>query len=205
LSSVAENVLDALAAARIELAFRSGSLIPGQDQEEVGRQDPGPTAPPLAPSVVRLRPDAPAVPDPKGILSRDDIARIRESWTQAAPLREQMAVLFYDRLFEAAPSLRRLFRSDAATQRIKLVTMLAMLVKALDRPEILLETLADLGLRHHTYGVQPGDYDAVGEALVWTLGQTLGEAFDPPTREAWSRLYGVISGTMIRASGRAVA
>ena len=42
-----------------------------------------------------------------------------------ASLGERGAVLFYDRLFEIAPSLEPLFRSDPKTQRIKFVAMLA--------------------------------------------------------------------------------
>ncbi len=83
--------------------------------------------------------------------------------------------------------------------------MLAMLVKALDHPDILMETLADLGLRHHTYSVQPKHYDVVQEALLWTLEQALGKDFDEAARAAWSRLYGVVAGTMIDASGRVAA
>ena len=43
---------------------------------------------------------------------------IRESWAQVAPIADTAATIFYDRLFELDPSLRKLFsRTDMASQR----------------------------------------------------------------------------------------
>jgi len=40
----------------------------------------------------------------------------------------------------------------------------------------------------------------VGSALMKTLEQGLGDAFDAPTREAWATMYEVVSRTMIDAA-----
>ncbi len=101
--------------------------------------------------------------------------------------------------------MRKLFRSDPKAQRAKLLTMLGMLVKGLDHPEQTIETLADLGLRHLTYGVELRHYDSVGAALLWALEKSLGDAFDPPTQAAWTALYGSISTTMAQAAGQKAA
>jgi nitric oxide dioxygenase len=45
----------------------------------------------------------------------------------------------------------------------------------------------------------------VGEALLWTLGQGLGDAFTPDVEKAWASVYGVLSGVMIEASKSKVA
>jgi len=53
-----------------------------------------------------------------------------------------------------------------------------------------------LGLRHISYGVQPAHYACVGNALLWTLKQGLGESFDSAHESAWRNVYGVLAETM---------
>ncbi len=190
---VAENVLAALSEANIALAFREIAEPP----HAAG----GP--PPAKPGVASKATARPS--EAKAILSSEDLAHIKTSWSLVAPLGEKVAILFYDRLFEREPHLRTLFRTDRKTQRTKLLAMLNLLVKGLDHTEHLVEVLTDLGQRHLSYGVKPAAYDAVGEALLWTLEQGLGPSFDPPTRAAWTRLYGVMADVMLGASSEMAA
>ncbi len=44
-------------------------------------------------------------------------------------------------------------------------------------------------VRHVGYGVKLVDYDALREALLWTLEQALGEDFTPAVRETWAVCY----------------
>jgi hemoglobin-like flavoprotein len=54
-----------------------------------------------------------------------------------------------------------------------------------------------LGRRHRDlYKIPDESYAAVGEALVWTLQQGLGDAFTPATRDAWIKLYTLLATTM---------
>ena len=57
--------------------------------------------------------------------------------------------------------------------------------------------LKALGKKHKRYGVLEAHYPVVGEALIGTLSDALGDAFTPEVKEAWVELYGVISSTMI--------
>ena len=193
LNSVAENVLDALAEANIDLAFRLQPNMYGEKHEHLAALDL------LSPAISSQAMDR-APEESSAILSADELNLVRRSWSLVRPLGLKAAALFYDRLFETAPSLRALFRSDAKAQQAKLMTMLNMLVKGLSHPESLVETLTDLGLRHRGYNVMPAHYDAVGAALLWTLEKGLGDAFDEPTRAAWTKLYGVMASVMIGAS-----
>ena len=43
-------------------------------------------------------------------------------------------------------------------------------------------------------------YESVGIALLWTLEQGLGDAFDDETREAWATAYGTLASVMIAAA-----
>ena len=53
-----------------------------------------------------------------------------------------------------------------------------------------------MGHRHAGYGVNERDYETVGEALLWTLEQGLGQSFTPDIREAWAALYRFVADTM---------
>lgn len=133
------------------------------------------------------------------------IQLIRTSFARVLPIAETAAGLFYAHLFDADPSLRRLFKGDIEQQGRKLMQMLGAAIGALDKPEALLPALRQLGARHHGYGVQPAHYDTVGAALLKTLEQGLGDAFDEGTRAAWVAMYGIVASTMMAAAADAAA
>ena len=123
-------------------------------------------------------------------------ALVQNSFAQVRPIADAAAALFYRRLFELDPTLRPLFKGDMEEQGRKLMEMIGLAVKGLDRPEALLPALAALGRRHAGYGVEERHYETVGEALLWTLEQGLGPSFTPEVREAWTALYGFVADTM---------
>lgn len=132
---------------------------------------------------------------------------IRESWTAVEPIQDVAADLFYTRLFELDPALGRLFRNtDMAQQKKILMQTLTVVVKSLDRLDQLVPAIEALGRRHAGYGVRPEHYETVGAALLWTLGQGLGEAFTPELERAWTEAYSTLASVMIGAAqGEAVA
>jgi hemoglobin-like flavoprotein len=73
-------------------------------------------------------------------------------------------------------------------------------VRLLDRPEMLLPVLEDLGRRHVGYAVLDEHYEPVGAALLSMLKETLGPSFTPAAQEAWTTLYGFVAETMKRAA-----
>ena len=125
-----------------------------------------------------------------------EITLVRDSFQKVAPIAPQAAVLFYGRLFELDPSLRPLFTGDMTEQGKKLMATLALAVAALDRPDQLLPVVRQLGVRHVAYGVRDDHYDTVGQALVTTLAQGLGDAFTDEVKAAWIAAYTLIAATM---------
>jgi hemoglobin-like flavoprotein len=129
------------------------------------------------------------------------IELIRTSWSAVEPVAYRAATLFYYQLFELDPTLERLFRkADMAKQRKVLMQTLAVVVKNLDRIDTIVPAVEALGRRHAGYGVRAEHYETVGVALLWTLEQGLGEAFDEETREAWATAYGTLASVMIGAA-----
>ena len=133
-------------------------------------------------------------------MDRQQIDLVRSSFALVQPIATQAAALFYDNLFTADPSLRKLFRGDMAHQGDRLMTMIGAAVGLLDRPDALIPVLQKLGARHGGYGVVDAHYATVGGALLLTLEQGLGDAFTPETRAAWTEMYGIVSRTMIEAA-----
>jgi hemoglobin-like flavoprotein len=128
---------------------------------------------------------------------------VQESFKSVAPIADTAAKLFYQKLFELDPELEPLFKGDMEEQGKKLMKMIATAVNGLDRLEEIVPAVQDLGVRHVGYGVKDKDYDTVGEALIWTLQQGLGDSFTPEVQEAWIAVYGVLSDTMKSAAAEA--
>jgi len=126
---------------------------------------------------------------------------VRTSFARLAVMPEVASALFYERLFAANPSFRPLFKNDMRIQGVKLMTTLAMVVYNLPEPGRILSTIRDLAVRHVEYGVKLADYDAVREALLWTLEQALGKDCTPAVREAWAVCYDELANEMKAAVG----
>jgi hemoglobin-like flavoprotein len=122
-------------------------------------------------------------------LTPRQIELVQKTFAQIAPQADEAAHLFYGYLFESNPSLRLMFKHDMREQGRKLMQMLSVAVHALDHLEDIVPAVQALGERHTGYGVKYEDYAAVGQALVWTLEQGLGEAFTPEVKEAWTSTY----------------
>lgn len=138
-------------------------------------------------------------------MTPQQIALVQASFVKVVPIAGTAADLFYARLFDIAPDVRRMFPDDMALQKKKLMVMLGTAVNGLSRLDALLPAVHALGERHAGYDVQAGHFEPVGQALLWTLKQGLGEEFTPAVEEAWATAYDVLSGAMIEAMIRKVS
>lgn len=127
-------------------------------------------------------------------------ALVQESWTLVEPIADTAAELFYGRLFELDPSLRSMFRGDMKEQGKKLMQMITVVVRGLNRLDDLVPAIEALGRRHVGYGVKDSHYDTVAAALLWTLEQGLGAAFTPAVKAAWTEAYTLLATVMKRAA-----
>jgi nitric oxide dioxygenase len=139
-------------------------------------------------------------------MNSTQVKLVQESFSKVVPISEAAAVIFYDRLFEVAPSVKAMFPDDMTEQRKKLMMMLAAVVKGLGNLESILPAASALAKRHVGYGAKAEHYPVVGGALLWTLEKGLGEAWTSDVADAWTTAYGTLSGYMIsEAYGRAQA
>lgn len=134
-------------------------------------------------------------------LTSRQIDLVETTFKEVAKIKEQAADLFYTRLFELDPSLRRLFKGDMVEQGRKLMATLGVAVSSLRNLEKIIPTVQALGADHAKFGVRESHYQTVAAALLWTLEQGLGAAFTPEVKEAWTATYMTLAGVMIEAAG----
>jgi hemoglobin-like flavoprotein len=137
----------------------------------------------------------------KNIVNAAQQELVRTTFARLAVMPEVAGALFYERLFATNPSFRPLFKNDMRIQGVKLMAMLALIVYNLPAPAQVSPAIHDLAVRHVEYGVKLADYDALREALLWTLEQALGEDVTPAVREAWMVCYDELAGEMKGAAG----
>ena len=130
-------------------------------------------------------------------MTPDQVKLVQQSFAKVAPISEQAAVMFYDRLFEVAPGVKAMFPADMTEQRKKLMGTLAVVVNGLTNLEAVLPAASALAKRHVNYGAKPEHYPVVGGALLWTLEKGLGDGWTPDVAEAGIAAYGTLSGYMI--------
>lgn len=122
---------------------------------------------------------------------------LRSSWAKAAVDKTNLARTFYSRLFKIAPETEALFKNDMLDQGRKLVATLDFIIDTLDDPDMLLSAAEDLAVRHVSYNVSADQYAFVGQALIETFQDILGDQFDPQTRDVWLATYETLSNHMI--------
>ena len=133
-------------------------------------------------------------------MTPEQIEMVKNTWEQVKPISEQAADMFYAKLFEMDPDIKPLFKSDIKIQGRRLMAMITTAVNNLHQLETILEPVQDLGRRHVDYGVRPEHYDTVGAALLWTLGQGLGDGFTGAVEAAWTEAYTILASVMKEAA-----
>ncbi|MGB5279931.1 MAG: globin family protein [Arenicellales bacterium] len=129
-------------------------------------------------------------------MTNKEIELVKASWANVVPISNLAAELFYGKLFEIDPALKSLFSDNLEEQGKKLMMMINTAVNGLDSPEQIVPAVKALGQRHADYGVVDAHYDTVGAALIWTLGQGLGDGFTDEVKNAWLNTYTLLACTM---------
>jgi hemoglobin-like flavoprotein len=100
---------------------------------------------------------------------------------------------FYERLFQAHPETKALFtRHSPGAQHKMFAQKLAAIVDAVVEPKVLAQEAAAVRRTHGGYGVKPEMYDWVGEALIATLRESVGQHWSADAERAWNEAYATI-------------
>jgi nitric oxide dioxygenase len=128
---------------------------------------------------------------------------------------QEIAEHFYRHLFTVHPELLDgIFnRGNQAlgTQQQALAGSVAAFAGALvNTPDHLLDSpLIRVSHKHASLGIQPGQYQAVHDSLMWAIADVLGDAVTPDVAAAWDEVYWLMADALIHIerglySGRAV-
>ena len=133
-------------------------------------------------------------------MTPEQIKLVQDSYEKIVPIADDAATLLYNKLFEIAPEVKPLFKSDIKEQGKKLMTMIGTAVRSLSNLEKIVPAVQKLGRSHVDYGVKEEHYGIVAEALLWTLEQGLGEAWNEELKDAWTQAYTILATTMQEAA-----
>lgn len=133
-------------------------------------------------------------------MTPEQIKLVQESFKKVEPIADDAAALFYGRLFEIAPEVKPLFKTEITQQGKKLMTMIGTAVRGLTNLEKIVHAVQKLGRNHVGYGVKDEHYPIVGEALLWTLEKGLGDSWNDELKLAWTEAYTILATTMMEAA-----
>jgi nitric oxide dioxygenase len=120
------------------------------------------------------------------------------SFARLSANRNEAASIFYARLFTTAPQLRALFSRNLDVQKQRFITSLAEIVEECQNGLKDEQTFTRFGRQHPERAVQQSHFDAIGDALIFTLAQILGEDFTPEIRTAWICAYTEVSSSLLQ-------
>ena len=127
-----------------------------------------------------------------------NVDALETSFDLIAPHGDELMDAFYTRLFAAAPAVRPLFaKTNLRRQKAMLLAALVLLRRSLRDLETLVPKLRELGARHVAYGAEAAHYPVVGTALIESMAQIAGDAWQPEYEQAWAAAFEVVSRAML--------
>jgi nitric oxide dioxygenase len=135
-------------------------------------------------------------------MNEEQIRLVRDSFERATLRREDLAEFFYACLFDLSPDMKALFKGDIASQAQRFMEMIAVVVNGMTTEQAISPALEMLGTSHRGIDIETAHYAPFGQALVWSLAQTLESDFTPETRRAWEDWYELVAQTMAAAHGK---
>jgi hemoglobin-like flavoprotein len=112
-----------------------------------------------------------------------------------------LAADFYFRAFNADSQLSAMFTTDPAVQQTRFAAELGVIVSSMRRPEEFRAETHALGQRHRGFGVRPGHYRVMGDALLAALESALGDRWDADVAAAWQEAFRVTADSMLEGAG----
>ncbi|KAG9775002.1 Flavohemoprotein [Exophiala dermatitidis] len=99
---------------------------------------------------------------------------------------------FYKRMLNAHPELRNIFNSahqSTGTQPAALAHAVWAYASNIDNLGALTTAVSRIGHKHASLGITPDQYPIVGEHLLASIKEVLGDAVNQPVLDAWAAAY----------------
>ena len=132
-----------------------------------------------------------------------DVTLLQQSYAEVEPQKEAFAEAFYQRLFALYPQTIPLFAvTSMKRQQSSLMATLELVVAGVARGDNVVPAIEQLGRRHAMYGVKEEHYPMVGQVLLETFEQFLGEKWTSQVEATWTEAYTIITDHMKQAGER---
>jgi hemoglobin-like flavoprotein len=133
-----------------------------------------------------------------------ELNTLETSFDLIAPRGEELVDVFYNRLFDVAPSVEPLFaHTDLRKQKSMLLATLVLLRKSLRDLEAITPKLRQLGARHVAYGALPEHYPVVAQVMLDSMAEIAGEAWTPEIAAGWAGALGLVAAAMLEGAEEA--
>jgi hemoglobin-like flavoprotein len=132
----------------------------------------------------------------------DAIDRIRDCFSRLTGL-TAVAETFYNRLFEVAPEVRRLFAPDMTRQRGHFEAALSLVLRNITMLDVLSPSLMALGAEHVGYGTRQEHYAVARDCLIYALRHHAGDAWSEQLERDWHEAIEAVMAPMLRGAALA--
>jgi len=125
---------------------------------------------------------------------------LNETFDRVCQEQEKFARSVYDLFFDRAPNAKVLFeRTNWEQQKKMLVGALMLMVKNLHNPSLFRITMHNLAERHVRYGVKAQHFPPFSQAVLQSIRNQIGSAWNAEIEDAWNFGFGQIEQLMIEA------
>lgn len=122
---------------------------------------------------------------------------IKLSFAQLNEDNVNIAEYFYDNLFQMAPLIKPMFKSERKLIEQHFYELISAAVDEIDNFESLRSRLLELGRRHKVYGAKISHFAVVKAAFILSIQYALREKCNEALVLAWSKYIDNISQVMI--------
>ena len=141
------------------------------------------------------------------LLSDQALSVVQATAPVVAAHADEITAHFYPRMFAAHPELLRIFNqgNQATGEQSKALagSVVAYAVQLID-PEApsFDHVMHRIAYKHVSLGIRPEQYTIVGEHLLASVGEVLGDAVTPEIAAAWSELYWLFAVQLVAEEAR---
>jgi nitric oxide dioxygenase len=141
------------------------------------------------------------------LLSPQTLGVVRATAPVVAAHADQITAHFYPRMFAAHPELLRVFNqgNQATGEQSKALagSVVAYAVQLIDPAAPSFDhVMRRIAYKHVSLGIRPEQYTIVGEHLLASVGEVLGDAVTPEIAAAWSEVYWLFALQLVAEEAR---
>lgn len=134
------------------------------------------------------------------MLTAEQTAVIKQTVPVLQAHGETLTRHFYDRMFRENPEVREYFNpahQRSGSQQRALAGAICAYAENIDNPSALADAVELIAQKHASLGIRAGHYPIVGENLLASIREVLGEAATDDVIDAWAAAYGVLADIFI--------